>query len=236
MPRKSSKTEHVLKVIAHAGESFETEEEAVEAAEPVQEEPAEESVELTPTEAAEPEREFAPEPTPTKPLEPEGSTDMRRELKEQLKEELKEELLEELKLETEALPKEEAIEHVQPTMNVAEVPPPPKDGEDEPLHIGLHQAAPPVIRGHELEVVNLSEVLAYEMMGEVMSKLNVCDCKICQADVLALTLNRVQQKYITTDAGKQYMQLDLYRKQYETDLLSALTKACVRVKGSPRHK
>ncbi|MBR6014810.1 MAG: late competence development ComFB family protein, partial [Firmicutes bacterium] len=120
--------------------------------------------------------------------------------------------------------------------NVTEIPPREEGERGEPLQIGLHQAAPPVLRSHDLEIVNLSEVLAYEMMGEVMSKLNVCDCKICQADVLALTLNRVQQKYITTDAGKQYMQLDLYRKQYETDLLSALTKACVRVKGSPRHK
>lgn len=235
MPRKSSKTEHVLKVIAHAGENFEPEEETVPITEP-QDEPEGGSAGDLSDMVSEPEREFAPEPTPTEPLEPTGSTDMRREIKEQLKEELREELLEELKLETESLPKEEEIEHVQPTMNATEVPPSVEDDEGEPLHIGLHQAAPPVLRGHDLEVINLSEVLAYEMMGEVMRKLNVCDCKICQADVLALTLNRVQQKYITTDAGKQYMQLDLYRKQYETDLLSALTKACVRVKGSPRHK
>ena len=235
MPRKSSKTEHVLKVIAHAGENFEPEE-AVDAAEPQEELTPDGAEGLSEPAPVEPEREFAPEPTPTEPLEPAGSTDMRREIKEQLKEELREELLEELKLESESLPKEEEIEHVQPTMNVAEAPPADEGGEDEPLHIGLHQAVPPVLRSHDLDVVNLSEVLAYDMMGEVMSKLNVCDCRICQADVLALTLNRVQQKYITTDAGKQYMQLDLYRKQYETDLLSALTKACVRVKGSPRHK
>ena len=85
-------------------------------------------------------------------------------------------------------------------------------------------------------LVNIAEILTKEKLTLVMEKMNVCNCPICVNDVLALALNSLPTKYVTTDAGKQYFQLDIYKKQYETDVLAALTKACVRVKASPRHE
>ena len=84
-------------------------------------------------------------------------------------------------------------------------------------------------------LINIAEILAKEKIAIVMEKMKVCTCQTCFNDVLALTLNSLPTKYVTTDAGKQYFQLDMYKKQYETDVLAALTKACVRVKASPRH-
>ncbi len=227
MPRKSSKTEQVLRLITKSGERDEPQA-AVQDAEPIQEDiiPEEVIAEASEAESTEPEREFAPAPVPAPPAQPAGSTDMRQELKEQLKEELKEELREELgrTQQSNAAKTDEPVTVSEPV------------AEREPINMELHQAPPPVARSHNLDVINLAEVLAYEKMEEVMGKLNVCNCRLCQADVLALTLNYLPQKYVTTDEDKQKMQLDLYRKQYETDLLSALTRACVRVKGSPRHK
>ncbi len=85
------------------------------------------------------------------------------------------------------------------------------------------------------DLVNIAEVLAREKLALVMERMKVCTCRTCVNDVLALALNSLPTKYVTTDAGKQYFQLDVYKKQYETDILAALTKACVRVKASPRH-
>lgn len=87
-----------------------------------------------------------------------------------------------------------------------------------------------------LYLINLTEKLAREMVSQVMEKMNVCSCPICKNDVLALALNSLKQKYVTTDAGKQYLLLEVYKKQSETDVIAALTKACVRVKVSPRHE
>lgn len=84
-------------------------------------------------------------------------------------------------------------------------------------------------------LINLTERFVMEMVDDVMQKTNVCTCTICKNDVLALALNSLTQHYVTSDAGKQYLQLDTYRKQNETDVLSALIKACVRVKASPKH-
>ena len=85
-------------------------------------------------------------------------------------------------------------------------------------------------------LVNVSEILVKEKLSRVMDKMNVCNCDACVNDVLALALNSLPTKYVTTDGGRQYSQLEIYKKQYETDVLAALTKACVRVKASPRHK
>ena len=85
------------------------------------------------------------------------------------------------------------------------------------------------------DLINIAEILAREKITLVMERMKVCTCKTCMNDVLALALNSLPTKYVTTDAGKQYFQLDVYKKQYETDILAALTKACVRVKATPRH-
>lgn len=84
-------------------------------------------------------------------------------------------------------------------------------------------------------LINLAEVLVKEKIDMVMDRLKVCDCRTCVNDIMAMTLNNLPTKYVTTDSGKQYLQLEIYKKQYETDVIAALTRACVRVKASPRH-
>lgn len=85
-------------------------------------------------------------------------------------------------------------------------------------------------------LVNLTEHMVKEKATEIMNRLNLCTCPTCSLDVLALALNSLPNKYITTDYGRLHLQLEIYKKQYETDIVSALTKACVRVKVSPRHE
>jgi competence protein ComFB len=85
-------------------------------------------------------------------------------------------------------------------------------------------------------LINLSELLTKELLPSVMEHMDVCVCPICTANVLALALNTLPTKYVTTDEGKQYTQLEVYKRQNELDVIAALTRACVRVKSSPRHE
>jgi competence protein ComFB len=114
----------------------------------------------------------------------------------------------------------------------------PQEPQKEPPTIRAfreQEKADSVIPEQSDDLVNIAEILAREKLGLVMERMKVCTCKTCVNDVLALALNSLPTKYVTTDSGKQYFQLDIYKKQYETDILAALTKACVRVKASPRH-
>lgn len=85
-------------------------------------------------------------------------------------------------------------------------------------------------------LINLTEHMVKDKTEEIMEKLNLCTCPICRLDVVALALNSLPNKFITTDYGRLHLQLEIYKKQYETDVVSAITKACVRVKVSPRHE
>lgn len=107
-----------------------------------------------------------------------------------------------------------------------------KASNEDPV---LQNAESAFIAQHD-NLVNIAEILVKEKLSLVMSRMKVCTCSTCVNDVLALALNTLPTKYVTTDAGKQFFQLDIYKKQYETDVLAALTKACVRVKASPRHE
>jgi competence protein ComFB len=85
-------------------------------------------------------------------------------------------------------------------------------------------------------LINLSEILTKELLPSVMERMEVCTCPVCTGNVLALALNALPTKYVTTDEGKQYTQLEVYKRQNELDVMAALTRACLRVKDSPRHE
>jgi hypothetical protein len=83
--------------------------------------------------------------------------------------------------------------------------------------------------------VNLVRNIAEEMLPSVMAKLGVEDNEANREDILAITLNAIPSKYVTTESGKQYAQLvEVYRLQYEADITAGLTKAAIKVMQKPR--
>jgi competence protein ComFB len=84
-------------------------------------------------------------------------------------------------------------------------------------------------------VVNVTELIAEAKVGEVIAMMKACACPKCVYDILAIALNSLPTRYVTTDVGKQFIQLNSYRKQFETDVVAALIKACQIVEASPRH-
>lgn len=84
-------------------------------------------------------------------------------------------------------------------------------------------------------VVNVTELIAEAKVGEVIAMMEACSCLKCVYDILAIALNSLPTRYVTTDVGKQFIQLNSYKKQFETDVVAALIKACQIVKDSPRH-
>ena len=83
--------------------------------------------------------------------------------------------------------------------------------------------------------INLVRLIADDLLTSVMKKMDIEDTKENREDVLALALNQLPTKYVTSGEGKLYAELiNTYKIQYETDVLSSLTKACMKVKNKPR--
>ena len=90
---------------------------------------------------------------------------------------------------------------------------------------------------HEQErPYNLVKEIAIDLLPSVLAKLDIEDTEENQEDILALALNKLPTKYVTTSGGKMYAQMiENYKVQYETDVLSSLTRAAMTVKCKPRN-
>ena len=85
--------------------------------------------------------------------------------------------------------------------------------------------------------INLVKQIAEGLLPSVMEKLGVEDTEDNREDILALALNSLPTKYVTSCGGRAYAELiDNFKVQYQTDILSGLTRAAIKVKGSPRGK
>jgi len=89
---------------------------------------------------------------------------------------------------------------------------------------------------HEQErPYNLVKEIAVDLLPSVLTRLDIADTQENREDILALALNKLPTKYVTTSGGKMYAQMiENYKVQYETDVLSSLTRAAMTVKCKPR--
>jgi competence protein ComFB len=89
---------------------------------------------------------------------------------------------------------------------------------------------------HAERPMNLVRLVTEELASSVMGEVGLDQTDQNKEDVLALALNSLPTKYVTTAQGKQYAKLvEIYRIQYETDVIMALTKAALKVKAHPRN-
>ena len=83
--------------------------------------------------------------------------------------------------------------------------------------------------------LNLVRLIAEDLLVSVMNKMGIENTKENREDVLALSLNQLPTKYVNSSEGKLYAELiNTYKIQYETDVITSLTKACLKVKNTPR--
>ena len=85
--------------------------------------------------------------------------------------------------------------------------------------------------------INVVKDIALDLLSSVMKKMDVEDTPENREDVIALALNNLPQKYVTTSGGRLYAEMiNTYKRQYETDVLMSLTKAAIQVKNRPREQ
>jgi len=62
-----------------------------------------------------------------------------------------------------------------------------------------------------------------------------CHCDDCRLDVMALMLNGLKPKYVVTDKGALWAQMDDFDPQNKTDFMINMTQAVQIVNKGPRH-
>ena len=82
---------------------------------------------------------------------------------------------------------------------------------------------------------NYTEEAVKLYVNRWFNEADVCQCDICRMDVMAIMLNNLQPKYIVTDTGALYAQMDDFDPQYRIDFMTIMSKAAKIVKDNPRH-
>jgi len=85
-------------------------------------------------------------------------------------------------------------------------------------------------------IKNYMEEVVLNLIEGVLDDINMCKCEACVMDIAAIALNDLPPKYIATEKGELYSKVNSLKNQFEVDVISAITKAAVLVKRSPRHK
>ena len=82
---------------------------------------------------------------------------------------------------------------------------------------------------------NYTEEAVKRYLDKWYKDADVCQCEGCRLDVMAIMMNNLKPKYVVTDTGELYAQLDDFDLQNRVDFMSELTSAVKIVNSRPRH-
>ena len=77
---------------------------------------------------------------------------------------------------------------------------------------------------------NIMEDVVEEQYNAIKDRLDACSCEQCHSDIVALALNNLPPRYISTIS-----KVASAKVQFQADVQAALIRAAQIVKQSPRH-
>ncbi|MFA4888828.1 MAG: late competence development ComFB family protein [Candidatus Omnitrophota bacterium] len=83
---------------------------------------------------------------------------------------------------------------------------------------------------------NYMEDAAVEELTTLLEQSDdICKCEMCREDMVAYALNRLPAKYVATELGNVYTNLNQLKAQSRADIIVQLMEAAKVVKEKPRH-
>ena len=89
-----------------------------------------------------------------------------------------------------------------------------------------------------IQVVNLNEQIVEDMLAKFRAEKKdkkMCYCDACLTDIMTITLNTVEPRYVANPLTETFFKPSATKKQYEDKIRPDFNKAVKVVKKSPRH-
>ena len=83
--------------------------------------------------------------------------------------------------------------------------------------------------------LNVMEELVEEPLQKYIKLFGLCDCPRCVADVRALALSRLPAKYVVLSSASLTPLMSFYQAKFDSALVTQVIYACKAVMESPRH-
>lgn len=88
-----------------------------------------------------------------------------------------------------------------------------------------------------MELRNLVQDEVLFLLDKVLKDIDdICKCDQCKLDIAAIALNNLKPKYVVTEKSYVFSKTDSLKPQFNTDIVTEITKAIEKVKKNPRHK
>jgi competence protein ComFB len=84
-------------------------------------------------------------------------------------------------------------------------------------------------------LVNIVEELVRLKVREALKETQMCHCKLCELNIIAIVLNELLPRYVTTKRGHLLAQIALMNPDYLFNVNLLISKAMKIVKERPRH-
>ncbi|MCQ4921614.1 late competence development ComFB family protein [Tissierella carlieri] len=87
-----------------------------------------------------------------------------------------------------------------------------------------------------MELYNLMENEVLNTIDSIQKEVEIkCQCEKCRLDIAAIALNNLSPKYVVTEKGYLYAKVNNMNYQFNTDVITAVTKAIEMVSENPKH-
>lgn len=83
---------------------------------------------------------------------------------------------------------------------------------------------------------NILEDLITYKLDELIKETDVCDCERCRTDIIAIALNKLPSRYVTSSSGDIMARMQSMDDQMQANITTAILKAIDSVKKTPHHK
>jgi len=83
---------------------------------------------------------------------------------------------------------------------------------------------------------NIMESIVEQLFEEFKKSYSLaCSCNECQSNILAITLNQLPPRYVSTSKGEILIKALYLDTQLKQDIIRELTHAAIKVAENPRH-
>lgn len=86
-----------------------------------------------------------------------------------------------------------------------------------------------------MALVNMMERFVDIKLEQILQNCNCCKCDSCKEDMMAIALNYLPPKYVSTNKGELFTRVDSLVQQNSVDIDIAIIKAIEIVSKRPRH-
>ncbi len=82
---------------------------------------------------------------------------------------------------------------------------------------------------------NIIEDLIIYKLDDLIQSTGVCSCDRCRADIIAIALNKLPSRYVTSAGGDIMARMQSMDDQTQANITTAILKAIEQVKKKPHH-